>query len=94
MSWLLRGGVTMDCTKIGTKKELGGAQTCSTKITEMHVNRRRNIHRHEPMCGRTSDGHVECSGSMEHGAHVQYLRSIPRADVLVEVVQVLEEATP
>ena len=31
---------------------------------------------------------------MEHGAHVQYLRSIPCADVLVEVVQVLEEATP
>ena len=27
---------------------------------------------------------------MEHGAHVQYLRSIPCADVLVEVVQVLD----
>ena len=31
---------------------------------------------------------------MEHGAHVEYLRSIPCADVLIEVIQVLEEATP
>ena len=85
MSWLLRGG---------GDHGLGGAQTCSTKITETHVNGHRNVHIHEPMCGRTSDGHVEYSGSMEHGAHVQYLRSIPCADVLIEVFQVLEEATP
>ena len=41
-----------------------------------------------------TDGHVEGSRSVEHGAHVDDLRGIPGADVLVEVLQVFKEATP
>ena len=41
-----------------------------------------------------TDGHVEGSRSVEHGAHVDDLGGIPGADVLVEVLQVFEEATP
>ena len=43
---------------------------------------------------READGHVEGGSSVEHATHILDLGGVPSADVLVEVLQAFEEATP